>query len=301
MKIAKRILLFLAVNALVVLTLSFFLSLFHVQPYLTQYGLDMRSLALFCLIWGMGGAFISLALSRMMAKWLMSIQIISSSTQDPRLRSLRETVAALAKRAALPVCPEVGIFDSPEPNAFATGPTQRRSLVAVSSGLLQKMSHSEVEAVLGHEISHIANGDMVTMTLLQGVVNAFVMFLSRVLAYAVSMLGKNKNESGPSYVSYSLWVICFEVIFLLLGSLVIAWYSRRREFSADRGGALLAGKQNMIEALLCLQKVQNLYDPRTDKPSLEAFKIHAPKKRKFLYLFASHPPLEERIAKLKEI
>lgn len=307
MKFAKRIFLFIAINFLVVVMASVLLSVFHVQPYLQAYGLNYSSLLIFCLIWGMAGAFISLALSRVMAKWLAGVELIDSDTRDPQLSKLVEIVHRLSKEAGLPAMPQVGIFYSPEVNAFATGPTKRRSLVAVSSGLLNKMSLTEVEAVLAHEVSHIANGDMVTMTLLQGVVNAFVMFLARVLAFFFSGLGKNKeeNSSGGSYISYMLMVFLFEVVFMLLGSIVVAWYSRRREFRADAGGAKLAGKEKMISALQALQKACEIHPEmqhaKAAATSFDALKISSKKKSGLLLLFSSHPPLEERIAKLQEL
>lgn len=301
MKIARRVLLFLFVNTLVVLTMSVILSLLGVQPYLTRYGLNIKELGVFSLVWGMGGAFISLALSRQMAKWMLGVKLVRAEADDPTQRWLHGEVATLARQAGLTSCPEVGIFHSPEPNAFATGPSTRRSLVAVSSGLLERMPREEVAAVLGHEITHIANGDMVTMTLLQGIINAFVLFLSRLLAYLISMGGKGRDSGQrPSYMAYYLWTMMFEIGFMLLGSLVIAYFSRRREFAADRGGASLAGKEKMIAALQSLQGASRLYDPSADKPSLEAFKIHTARKKGGLrYLLASHPPLEERIARLQ--
>jgi heat shock protein HtpX len=194
--------------------------------------------------------------------------------------------------------PEVGMYRSNEVNAFATGPTQSRSLVAVSTGLLSRMKAEEIEGVLGHEISHIANGDMVTMTLLQGVVNAFVMFLARVLAYVLSGMGRNRqNSSGGSMGSYILFVYLFEVVFMILGSLLIAAYSRYREFRADAGGARLAGKEAMISSLQTLRNLQEIKDPR-ENPAMAAFKISHPVRQGLLRLFATHPPLEERIARL---
>ncbi len=302
MMIAKRVFLFLLINCLVVVTLSLVLSFFHVQPFLRSYGLDLKSLLIFCLVWGMGGAFISLALSKHMAKWLMGVRIINPNTSNKEEQDLLHTVHKLAKAAGLRAVPEVGIFESKEPNAFATGPSQKNSLVAVSSGLLQRMSEGELEGVLAHEISHIANGDMVTMTLLQGVVNAFVMFLARVLAYAVSGLGK-KNEGssqGGSYLTYSLFVFLFEILFMVLGSLVVAAFSRFREFRADRGGARLASKGNMISALQSLERMQQIQDVKVDKPAFQAFKISTPgKKSMWLQLFATHPPLKVRIERLQ--
>ncbi|MEN9343627.1 MAG: protease HtpX [Chlamydiota bacterium] len=301
MMMVRRIALFLAVNILVVVTLSIVLNLFHVQPFLQSYGLDMRSLMLFCFIWGMGGAVISLFLSKPMAKWIMGVRLIDPSTDKASEQQLLRVVSYLAKKAGLSKIPDVGIFSSNEPNAFATGATKRNSLVAVSSGLLNRMSPEEVEGVIAHELAHIANGDMVTMTLLQGVVNAFVMFLARILAYAASGLGKSRNEgSSGSYGSYMLFVLLFEVVFMVLGSLVVCAYSRFREFRADKGGAAIAGKEKMISALESLQRMKQIHDPALDKPSMAAFQISSHKKGGWLHLFATHPPLEERIRKLQQ-
>ena len=302
MGIAKRIFLFLALNLLVVVMISIVLNLLNVRPFLQAHGLDVKSLLIFCLVWGMGGAFISLCLSRVMAKWMMGVKVIDPATQNPSEKKLVETVHALAKSAGLKTMPEVGIFRSPEPNAFATGPTQSRSLVAVSTGIIDRMSEPDLKAVLGHEMAHIANGDMVTMTLLQGVVNAFVMFLARILAYAVSGLGRNReNNSSGSYGSFMLFTYAFEIVFMILGSLVICAYSRWREFRADAGGAKLAGRDHMISALQTLRTYQEVKDPRADTPAMAAFKISNPGKKGLLHLFATHPPLEERIERLKAL
>ena len=182
----KRILLFLATNILVMLTISILVQLLGLNRGLGAYGIDYGQLMLFCLVWGMAGSLISLALSRVMAKMMMGVRVIDPATNDPQERALVDTVYALARGARLPAMPEVGYYDSPEVNAFATGPTRSKALVAVSTGLLQRMNRDEVEGVLGHEISHVANGDMVTMTLIQGVVNAFVLFLARVIAFAIT-------------------------------------------------------------------------------------------------------------------
>lgn len=302
MALFKRIFMFLAINLLVVVTLSLILNIFHVQPFLRGYGLNIQSLLIFCLIWGMGGAFISLALSRKMAKWMMGVRIINPDTSDPELRRLTATIDQLSRDAHLPAMPEVGIFESPEPNAFATGPTKRRSLIAMSTGLLRRMSQKELEGVLAHEIAHISNGDMVTMTLIQGIVNAFVMFLARILASVFSGLGRSRNEnSSGSYFSYMMLVFFFEVIFMILGSTVVCWFSRFREFRADRGGADLAGKDKMIAALESLQRMQEIRDPQMDKSSVAAFKISTRKKSGLMLLFATHPPLSERISRLKNL
>ncbi|MDN3509045.1 MAG: protease HtpX [Candidatus Neptunochlamydia sp.] len=291
----KRIFLFLAVNCLVILTISAVLSLLNVKSYLTSHGLDLQALLIFCLIWGMVGALISLALSRKMAKWMMRIQLITPSGPQADLYHM---VARLARDGNLPDIPEVGIFDSPQMNAFATGPTKRRSLVAVSTGLIAKIEKHELEAVLAHEISHISNGDMVTMTLIQGVVNAFVMFLARVLAYAVTTMGRSNNHRS-SYMSYYLFTMLFEVLFMILGSMVVCAFSRWREFRADRGGAILTRKKHMIAALERLRL--NTIPPSNTKNTLNALMISPSRKRGFLRLFATHPPLEIRIQRLRKM
>ncbi|MCB1107368.1 MAG: protease HtpX [Chlamydiia bacterium] len=292
----KRIALFLLINFLVVATISVVLSFLNVKPYLTAYGLDLQALMVFCLIWGMVGAFISLALSRKMAKWLMRVHLISSESEHAHLY---ETVAHLAKRANLPTVPEVGIFDSPQLNAFATGPTKKRSLVAVSTALLREMDPNELEAILAHEITHISNGDMVTMTLIQGIVNAFVMFLARVLAYAISMTGRSNNSRRPSYMSYYLFTILFEVVFMVFGAMVIGTFSRMREYRADQGGATLTRKESMIGALEKLKKVKATSVSK--KSALSALMISMPTKGGLLNLFSTHPPLDKRIERLRGI
>lgn len=301
MAIAKRIFLFILVNILVITTITIVLSLFNVRPYLTAYGLDYRSLMIFCLIWGMGGAFISLALSKVMAKWMMGVKIIDPNTQNSNEKALVSLIQDLCQQAHMMHVPEIGIYQSPEPNAFATGPSQKHSLIAVSTGLLQRMSSKELEGVLSHEIAHIVNGDMVTMALLQGVVNAFVMFLARAFAFALSSLGKNRNESSSgSFLGYTILVILFEIAFMILGSIVVAWFSRYREFRADLGGSHIAGKDKMIGALEALQRMQGIQDPKTAKASFDSLKISSIKKQGWARLFSSHPPLELRIQRLKE-
>lgn len=295
----KRIGLFLAVNALIVLTISIILNVLGVKPYITAYGLNYQSLIIFCLIWGMGGAFISLALSRMIAKWTMGVQVIPPDTRDPELRELVQMVHELSRAAGLPAMPEVGIYDSPEVNAFATGPSKSRSLVAVSRGLLLRMRREEVKGVLGHEVAHIANGDMVTMTLIQGIVNAFVMFLARVIAYALTMTrSQDGEERQGTPMSYYLVQFALEMVFMILGSMVVAWFSRYREYRADSGGARLAGRENMIQALEGLRRTFDDIDP-TPQPAIQAMKISS-RPGGIMRLFSSHPPLEERIARLKQ-
>jgi heat shock protein HtpX len=292
MAMLKRIFLFMAVNVLVLVTISILLAVLGVRPYLTAYGIDYTQLAVFCLVWGMGGAFISLGLSRMMAKWMLSVQVIPENVTDPELRWLLGTVHHLAQRAGLPAMPEVGTYDSQEVNAFATGPTRSRALVAVSAGLLRRMSRAQVEGVLGHEVTHIANGDMVTMTLIQGVVNAFVMFIARVIAFAVT---SNMRE-GSRYMAQFAITIALEIALSVLGMIVVAYFSRLREFRADRGGAQLAGREKMIDALQGLRQTVELVD--TQQASLATLKISG-KPGGFAALFATHPPLEARIRALR--
>ncbi len=295
----KRIALFIAVNALVMVTISIILNVLGVKPYITAYGMDYQSLMVFCLIWGMGGAFISLALSRMMAKWMMGVQVIPPNVDDPNLRELVSMVHELARKAQLPVMPEVGLYDSPEVNAFATGPSKSRSLVAVSTGLLNRMGREEVKGVLGHEVAHIANGDMVTMTLIQGVVNAFVMFLARAIAYALTMArGQDNEEREGTPMSYYAVQFVLEIVFMILGSMVVAWFSRYREYRADNGGAQLAGRTNMIQALEGLRRTFDVVDP-AGQPAIQSLKI-SNRPSGWMQLFSTHPSLESRIERLRQ-
>jgi heat shock protein HtpX len=282
----KRILLFIMTNVLVMVTVSVIINVLGIGHYLTPYGINWVSLAAFCGIWGMTGAFISLALSRFIAKKAMGVQIIDSNPNHP----LVVMVDLLSQRAGLPM-PEVGIYDSPEMNAFATGPTKKRSLIAVSSGLLNKMNKAEIEGVLAHEISHIANGDMITMTLIAGVVNSFAMFLSRVISYFVSLSVK---EDMAYIVRFAL-TIALDILFSILGSIIVAFFSRSREFKADKGAAAIAGKDKMIAALENLQRKFEPIDRRA--ASLDTLKISG--KGGFLALFSTHPALEKRIEVLR--
>ena len=287
----KRVFLFMAVNLLVVATLSITLQFLGVRPYLSARGLDYGALMTFCLIWGMGGAFISLGLSRIVAKWSMGVQVIDPQEARGESMELLQTVHRLAQTAGLPVMPEGGIYESPELNAFATGPTKSRALVAVSTGLLGSMSRPELEGVLAHELTHVANGDMVTMTLIQGVVNAFVMFLARVIAFAVA---QNMERDNRRMVQFAV-TLALEIALSLLGMVVVAWFSRRREFRADAGGARLAGRGGMIAALEALQR---RYEPLESQTAYASLKI-AGKTGGFMALLSTHPPLEVRIAALK--
>ena len=301
MQMTKRIFLLLVVNILVMTTITLVLGLLGAGHYLPQGRL--AGLAVFCLVWGFGGAFISLGLSRLMAKWMMGVKVIPPDTREPALQELVETVHHLARSAGLPKLPEVGIYESNEVNAFATGPTKSRALVAVSTGLLNRMGSREVEGVLGHEVTHIANGDMVTMTLIQGIINAFVMFLSRVLAFVISQAIRSRDDrdSGGGWLQFLL-VMVFQIVFSILGSIVVCWFSRQREFRADAGGARLAGRENMINALRALGR---LHDPQVaaaeaqHAQAFQSLKISG-QRGGFMSLLATHPPIEERIARLEQ-
>jgi heat shock protein HtpX len=290
----KRILLFVVVNALILLTISIVLSVLGIRPYITAQGIDYGALMIFCLLWGMGGAFISLGLSRIMAKWLMGVKLIDPRSADPRALEVREMVHRLSRAAGLSTMPEVGIYESPEINAFATGPTKNRSLVAVSSGLLRGMNRDAVEGVIGHEVAHITNGDMVTMTLIQGIVNAFVLFFARIIAFVVSQ----RVPDSMRFIVHIVAVIVFQILFSILGMFVVAWFSRKREFRADRGGATLAGRGSMLAALTALQRSMPVPDDR--QASVATLKISSTSRSGLAVMLSTHPPIEERIRRLQE-
>ena len=286
----KRIFLFVATNFAIMITLSIVLSLLGVTGYISASGIDYVALMVFSAVWGFGGAMISLLMSRWMAKTAMGVQLVDGKTGHADLDWLYQTVQNLARKAGLPM-PEVGIYDSPEVNAFATGPSKRSSLVAVSSGLMRSMQRPEIEGVLAHELSHIQNGDMVTMTLIQGVVNAFSIFFSRVIANIVRQLVDERISGLVFFVT----TIVFDIVFSILGMFVVAWFSRAREFRADAGASVLSTRDNMVAALKRLQANQALIDSR--QPQLATMKISGGKA--FLALMSTHPPLEERIAALQ--
>jgi heat shock protein HtpX len=297
-QIAKRVTLLLVVNLLVMLTIGIIVSLLFRGQVMRVGG--SQNLFLFCFIWGMGGAFISLALSRWMAKMMMGVRVIDPNTSDPELQRLVQTVQHLARTAGLSTMPEVGIYDSPEINAFATGPSRSRALVAVSSGLLGRMRQYDIEGVLGHETAHIANGDMVTMTLIQGVVNAFAMFLAWILAIALTRGSDRDDERGGNPFMQWMLMQLFQTVFMLLGMIVVNAFSRWREFRADAGGARFAGREHMLSALKTLKAV---HDGGADaagsqQTAFQALKISGPSGG-LAALFASHPPIEERIARLE--
>jgi heat shock protein HtpX len=304
MVMLRRIGFFIALNLVVVLTISFVMSILGVGRYMGPGGLNFGALMAFCLIWGMGGSFISLMLSKVMVKWTMGVQVIDPNTAGGAARELVETVHRLAKTAGLSTMPEVGIYESPEVNAFATGPTRNNSLVAVSTGLLNVMDEPSIEGVLGHEVTHIANGDMVTMMLLQGVVNAFVMALARIIAFAIdNFLRSDRDDRGGGlgYWGYALVVMALEMLLFIPGSMILGWFSRQREFRADRGGADVAGRAKMVSALRSLQRMHELNEgPQSQGSQAVASLKIAGGRKGWLALFATHPPLEERIARLEQ-
>jgi heat shock protein HtpX len=286
----KRIILFVLTNLAVVLVLGIVASLLGVNRFLTPNGLDLTALLGFALIMGFGGAFISLLISKPVAKWSSGVQVITQPSNADE-KWLVDTVKKLADKSGIGM-PEVGVFQG-DPNAFATGAFKNSALVAVSTGLLQNMTHEEIEAVLAHEVAHIANGDMVTMALIQGVMNTFVVFLSRVVGYAVdSFLRKNDSENTGPGMGYWITTIVLDIVLGFLAAIVVAWFSRQREFRADAGAAQLMGrKQPMMNALARLGGLHTAELPK----SMAAMGIAGG----IGQLFSTHPPIEERIAALQ--
>ena len=287
----KRIFLFILTNLAVVMVLGVVASLLGANRYLTAQGLNLASLLVFAFIFGFGGAIISLLISKLVAKWSMSLRSISAQQNTAEEAWIVQTVTRLAAQANIGM-PEVAIYDG-EPNAFATGAFKNSALVAVSTGLMQSMTREEVEAVLGHEVSHIANGDMVTLTLLQGVINTFVIFLSRVIGYAVDKMLNDDNERRSSGAGFYMTYMVLEMLLGFLGSMIVAWYSRQREYRADAGaGKLLGQRQTMIRAL---QRLGGL-TPGALPSNMQAMGIAG----SFGKLFATHPPIEKRIERLQQ-
>ncbi len=288
----KRILLFLATNLAVVLVLSVVMQLLGIDQYIAAQGGSAYGLLVFAAVFGFGGALISLAMSKWSAKRMMGVRLIDQP-RDNMERWLVDTVRRQAEEAGIGM-PEVGIFESPEPNAFATGANKNKALVAVSTGLIQRMRKEEVEAVLGHEVGHVANGDMVTLTLIQGVVNTFVIFLARIIGNFIDKaIFKNENGGG---IGYFVVVIVCEMLLGILASVIVMWFSRKREFRADAAGALLASPQAMVGALEALKRAQH---PEGLPQQMAAFGINSGVPSGFKRLFMSHPPLDERIDALK--
>lgn len=288
----RRVVYFLLTNVAIMLVLSTAMRLFGVEPYLTAYGLNYRSLLIFALVFGMGGSFISLALSKWTAKRMSGAEVIKEPANDTE-RWLVRTVSELAAKANIGM-PEVAIFPSEDMNAFATGMSRNKSLVAVSSGLLRRMDREKVKAVLAHEVAHAANGDMITLALIQGVVNTFVLFLSRVVGHTIDrVVFKNERGHGPAF-----WIttIIAEIVLAVLASIIVFYFSRKREYKADTGAATLVGKKPMIGALEALKS--SIHQPHLpDK--LAAFGISGAKRSGLKALFATHPDLEDRIATLE--
>ncbi|MGI6422940.1 MAG: protease HtpX [Syntrophomonadaceae bacterium] len=290
----KRIGMFLLVNLLVLTTIVIATTLLGVNSYLTASGIDYLSLLIFAAIIGFSGSIISLLLSKWMAKSMMQVKVLEpQSSLNYRERQLLSLVDNLARKAGLERTPEVGIYPSSEVNAFATGPSRNNSLVAVSSGLLERLDTEAVEGVLAHEVAHIANGDMVTMTLLQGVVNTFVVFLSRIIAYVVSSFVREEARAIVHFIS----ILVFQIMLSILASIAVMAYSRHREFAADSGGAELVGRSKMIKALRSLKDTLQLVDNRQE--ALATFKISGDKKVGLRQLLSTHPDLDERIRRLQ--
>lgn len=288
----KRIVLFLATNLAIILVLSITARILGVDRFMTANGLNLGMLLGFAAVIGFGGSFISLAMSKWMAKMSTGAQVIAQPRNQTE-QWLVNTVARQAQAAGIGM-PEVAIYDAPDLNAFATGMNRNDALVAVSTGLLHNMTEDEVEAVLAHEVSHVANGDMVTLTLIQGVVNTFVIFLARIIGYAVdSFLRRDGESSGPG-IGYYVTSIIAELVLGVLASTIVMWFSRQREFRADEGGARLAGSHKMVAAL---QRLQQAHMPSALPSEMAAFGIGGG--GGVARLFMSHPPLEERIAALQ--
>ena len=289
----KRIVLLIATNIAIMVVLSLVVSVLGLDQYLTQQGLNLPALLVFSAILGFGGSFISLLISKWMAKMSMRVHVIERPANETE-QWLVSTVQRQAQAAGIGM-PEVGIFESPDPNAFATGANRNNALVAVSTGLLHNMRRDEVEAVLGHEVSHVANGDMVTLTLIQGVMNTFVFFLARVIGFVVDrVILKNERGAGLGYMAT---VIVAQIVLGILAGMIVAWFSRKREFRADEGGARLAGAPSMIGALEALKRV---HMPAALPEKMQAFGIRSGPPQGFQKLFMTHPPLDERIAALRQ-
>src|SRR5690349_3874006 len=287
----KRIFLLVATNIAVMVVLSLIIQVFGLDRALAQKGLNVTGLLIVSAVFGFGGAFISLLISKWMAKRAMGVKVITNPSNETE-RWLVNVVTAQAQTAGIGM-PEVGIFDSPDPNAFATGANKNSALVAVSTGLLRNMRRNEVEAVLGHEVSHVANGDMVTLTLIQGVMNTFVFFLARIVGFVIDrMILKNERSGG---IGYFVTVMVAQLVLGILAGMVVAWFSRQREFRADAGGAHLAGTNSMVGALEALRRV---HSPTALPEKMQAFGIRSGTPQGWQKLFMSHPPLEERIAAL---
>lgn len=293
----KRVFLFLATNLAIIVVASITMSILGVGSFLDESGtnLNLQALLIFCFVFGMIGSGISLLLSKKIAKWTTKVQIIDEPKSETE-RWLVRTIEEQAREAGIGM-PEVGIFPAQQANAFATGANRNKALVAVSEGMLQRFDREEIKAVLGHEVGHVANGDMITLALIQGVVNTFVMFLARVIGFAVDRVIL-KNEQGLG-IGYFITTIVAEIVLAILASTIVFWFSRRREFHADVAGARFGTRNGMIAALQRLQKESQVPNQLPD--SMQAFGITSGKKKGLKALFSTHPPLEDRIEALRNM
>ena len=292
----KRIGLFLIANLAIIIVISFILRVLNIEPYLTRHGLNYTSLLVFSAIIGFTGSFISLFISKWMAIHAFNISLIEKPKNESEVLLISQ-VKKMARQRNIDM-PDVGVYESPEPNAFATGWNKNKALVAVSTGLLESMDQDEIEGVLGHEISHIANGDMVTLTLIQGVVNTFVIFFARIAAFLVmQFLRKDSEEQVHDGLVYYGVAFLFEIFFGILATLIVMWFSRYREFRADAGSARYVGKDKMIKALKRLQKIMDKTPEDDRAPGFNTMKISG--RHKWAEIFSSHPPIEKRIAALQ--
>ncbi|TVR33048.1 MAG: protease HtpX [Balneolaceae bacterium] len=293
----KRVLLFLGTNLAIIVVASITLNLLGVGSFLDETGtnLNLQALLIFCFVFGMLGSGISLLLSKKIAKWSMKVHIIDKP-RNSQEEWLFRTIEKQSKEAGIGM-PEVGIFEAQQANAFATGANRNKALVAVSSGMMQRFNRDEIEAVLGHEVGHVANGDMITLALIQGVVNTFVMFLARIVGFAVDRVIL-KNEQGLG-IGYFITTIIAEIVLAILASTIVFWFSRRREFVADEAGARLGSRQGMIGALQRLKAESNV--PNQLPESMQAFGITGGKRKGLKAFFMTHPPLEDRIAALQNM
>lgn len=293
----KRVVLFVLTNLAILVVLGVVVNVLGANRFLSESGVDLSTLLVFAAVFGMGGSFISLALSKWIAKRSTGAQVIEQP-RTPTEQWLVQTVRAQAGRAGIGM-PEVAVYASSAPNAFATGASRNNALVAVSTGLLENMDRDEVEAVLGHEISHVANGDMVTLALIQGVLNTFVIFLARIVGFVVDRaLSSNNNEYRGPGIGYWVTSIIAEIVLGFLASLIVMWFSRQREFRADAGGAKLAGRQQMIAAL---ERLRQVAEPSHLPSEMKAFGINGGLGEGLKKLFMTHPPLAERIAALQAL
>lgn len=293
----KRVLLFLGTNLAIIVVASITLSLLGVGSFLDETGtnLNLQALLIFCFIFGMLGSGISLLLSKKIAKWTTKVQIIDEPKNETE-RWLVRTIEEQARDAGIGM-PEVGIFPAQQANAFATGANRNKALVAISDGMLQRFDREEIKAVLGHEVGHVANGDMITLALIQGVVNTFVMFVARIVGFVVDRMVL-KNEQGLG-IGYFITTIVTEIVLAILASTIVFWFSRRREFHADAAGARFGSRNGMIAALQRLQKESNV--PNQLPESMQSFGITSGKKKGIKALFTTHPPLEDRIEALRNM